>query len=154
MINSENNEKEFFLGAMWAISTMWRMHTDPVVALDMLRELPDAHDIAIYCAEYDVQPLRLNVMSSLPLGCDASYTSISYGPVDSRDELLCDHSEITEENEDDYDSFCVYAVESDGTRIMLVVDLHSAEEAKEQAEVLAGQLQAIMSTKNDEEPEK
>lgn len=77
-------EREFYIGAMWATSTMWRMHTDSVAVKDMLNELPDAHDIARYCAEYDIQPLRLNVMDSLPLGCDAAYTSISYGPINSR----------------------------------------------------------------------
>ncbi|MBQ0600912.1 hypothetical protein J7S78_14025 [Klebsiella oxytoca] len=148
----DNNEKEFYTGAMWAASTMWRMHTDSVVVKDLLNEMPDAHEIATYCAEYDIQPLRLNVMDSLPLGCDAPYASISYGPVDSRGELICDHSEVPDGNQDDYDSYCVYAVGSDDSREVLVVSMYSEEEAKGQAEILAEQLQVIMAKKSEKEP--
>ncbi|AUV95750.1 MULTISPECIES: hypothetical protein [Enterobacterales] len=144
-------EREFYIGAMWATSTMWRMHTDSVAVKDMLNELPDAHDIARYCAEYDIQPLRLNVMDSLPLGCDAAYTSISYGPINSRGEIICDHSEIPEGKEDEYDSYCVYAVEPDGTRLVLVVDKYSEEEAKGQADLLTEQLLAILAETNEKE---
>ncbi|HCL5581070.1 TPA: hypothetical protein N2N40_002498 [Citrobacter freundii] len=147
----ENKDKEYFLGAMWAISTMWRMHSDDIIAKDMLRELPDAHEIAKYCSEYDIQPLRLHVMDSLPLGCDAAYASISYGPVDSSDALICDHSEVPKEKKDDY-SYCVYAVESNGTRAVLVVGLDGEEEAEGLAEILTTQLQAILVRKGEKEP--
>lgn len=150
----ENNEKEkeFYIGAMWATSTMWRMHTDSVAVKDMLNELPDAHEIARHCAEYDIQPLRLNVMDSLPLGCDVAYTSISYGPINSRGEIICDHSEVPKGKEDDYDSYCVYAIESDGSRIVLVIDKYSEEEAKGQADILTEQLLAILAEKKEKEP--
>ncbi len=145
-----NEDKEYYLGAMWAISTMWRMHSDDIIAKDMLRELPDAHEIAKFCPEYDIQPLRLHAMNSLPLGCDAAYVSIGYGPVDSSDTLICDHSEVPKEKKDDY-SYCVYAVESDGTRAVLVVGLDGEEEAEGLAEILTTQLQAILAEKTGKE---
>lgn len=144
----ENKDKEYYLGAMWAISTMWRMHSDDIIAKDMLRELPDAHEIAKYCSEYDIQPLRLHAMNSLPLGGDAAYSSISYGPVNTSNVLICDHSEVPKEKKDDY-TYCVYAVESDGTRAVLVVGLYGEEEAEGLAEILTAQLQTILAEKGE-----
>ena len=78
-------ESQFYAGAIWAASTIYRMHSDSVVAKDFLREINDL-DVAAKCgAEYDVLPLRLFVLRDLPLGHDADYEAISFGPVDLSD---------------------------------------------------------------------
>ena len=49
-------ESQFYAGAIWAASTIYRMHSDSVVAKDFLREINDL-DVAAKCgAEYDVLP--------------------------------------------------------------------------------------------------
>lgn len=141
-----NIENEFFVGAMWAASTIWRLTTDAVVVKDFLNELPDVHEIAKICTEHDIQPLRLNAMSSLPLGYDASYVSISYGPISSLGEVICDHNDTSSVNEKSFDSFGVYAVEEDKTLRVLVSGLYSEEEAEGQSIILEQQLLKIKTT--------
>lgn len=139
-----NNEDEFFCGAFWAITEVWRSHSDLVIVKDLLKELPDAHATAKLSAEYDVLPLRLNVMPSLPLGRDANYSKISYGPVSFHGELICDHSEVTESVADKDYSYGVYGVESDGNCVVLLNDMEP-EEAEESAKMLTEQLEVIKS---------
>lgn len=142
----ENNQKDFYIGAMWAASTMWRMHTDSVVVKDLLNEMPDAHEIAKFCPEYDLQPLRLNVMGSLPLGVDADYKSIEIGLINSIGDLVCDLSKAGGVAEKDYESFGLYAVEKDGSFKVLVTGFYdSVEEADGLAEILREQLQSIQA---------
>jgi len=88
-------ESQFYAGAIWAASTIYRMHSDSVVAKDFLREINDL-DVAAKCgAEYDVLPLRLFVLRDLPLGHDADYEAISFGPVDRHGNIICDHSQTS-----------------------------------------------------------
>lgn len=144
----EVKDRDFHIGAMWATSTMWRIIRDSVAIKDMLNEM-DAHDIARYSAEYDIQPLRLNVMQTLPLGGDAEYVSISYGLISSLGQLVCDHCDAEKVTEDEFDSYGVYAVESDGSRTVLVAGMFTEEEAEGLAETLSEQLAEIMSARED-----
>ncbi|PHM72309.1 hypothetical protein [Xenorhabdus sp. KJ12.1] len=145
-----SNEKEFFAGAIWAASAMYRMHTDSVVVKDLLNELPNVHEVAKNSAEYDIQPLRLFVMNSLPLGYDATYQAISYGPINSHGELICDHSDANHLTESDYESYGVFAIEENDSKIMLVVDMATGEEAEGLAEILSAQLREIAEVRGEE----
>ncbi|EGT5675325.1 hypothetical protein AGJ34_20360 [Cronobacter dublinensis subsp. dublinensis] len=148
----EKNEIEFFCGAFWAASVVFRSHGDSVVVKDLLNDLPNAHATAKASSEYDVQPLRLNVMNSLPLGCDAEYTAISYGPVSSRGELICDHKERNSLDEDEIDSYGVFGLLPDGTRLLLTSGMPEAEEAEGQAETLSVQLSELMTGRKNASP--
>ncbi|EOC0011622.1 hypothetical protein ACI0X9_003307 [Cronobacter turicensis] len=141
----ERNEIDFFCGAFWAASVAFRSHADTLMVKDLLNELPDAHETAKMSSEYDVQPLRLNVLNSLPLGRDADYTAISFGPVSSIGELICDHKDAEGLDEDEIEGYGVYGLMPDGTCIMLTSLIPEAEEAEGHAEILSAQLSELLS---------
>ena len=143
----QNQDSIFFVGALWAASVVWRSHTDHITVSDLLKDIPDVNNVARISKEYDIQPLRRNVMDSLPLGIDTTYESISYGPLDKMGELICDHSEVTGKDEEEFDSFCVYAVESNKNRLVLVGPLYSEDEAEDRARIFAEQLTQILAAK-------
>nr|ELR5094376.1 hypothetical protein [Providencia rettgeri] len=143
----KNQENTFFVGALWAASVVWRCHTDRIIVGDLLKEIPDIDDVAKISKEYDIQPLRRNVMQTLPLAQDATYESISYGPLDRMGRLICDHTDVTGKDEGDFDSFCVYAVEGNKDCQVLVDDLYSKEEAEDRARIFSEQLTQILAAK-------
>ncbi|EOF5091896.1 hypothetical protein ACK1C2_004594 [Salmonella enterica] len=123
-------ESQFYAGAIWAASTIYRMHTDAVVAKDFLREINDL-DVAAKCgAEYGVLPLRLFVMRDLPLGHDADYEAISFGPVDRHDDIICDHSQTAVTDITGQRSYGVYARRAGEANLTLIDNLDDEEEAK------------------------
>lgn len=78
-------ESQFYAGAIWAASTIYRMHSDSVVAKDFLREINDL-DVAAKCgAEYDVRsPITPVCFARFTIGpMMRIYEAISFGPVNN-----------------------------------------------------------------------
>ncbi|EDQ3009552.1 hypothetical protein XO74_004493 [Salmonella enterica subsp. enterica serovar Anatum] len=142
-------ESQFYAGAIWAASTIYRMHSDSAVAKDFLREINDL-DVAAKCgAEYDVLPLRLFVLRDLPLGHDADYEAISFGPVDRHGNIICDHSQTSVTDISGQRAYGVYARRAGESNLTLIDNLDDEEEAEPLAKVLAEQLQQIKEGRYD-----
>ncbi|EBJ7457117.1 hypothetical protein ACFDWB_005115 [Salmonella enterica] len=138
-------ESQFYAGAIWAASTIYRMHTDAVVAKNFLREINDL-DVAAKCG---TESLRLFVMRDLPLGHDADYEAISFGPVDRHGDIICDHSQTAVTDITGQRSYGVYARRAGEANLTLIDNLDDEEEAKPLAKVLAEQLQQIKEGRYD-----
>lgn len=136
-------DSSFNAGAIWAASTIYRMHHDTVVAKDFLHEISDLEEAAKSAAEYDVHPLRLFVLRELPLGNDADYDSISYGPVDRHGEVICDHAEASTHDTSRQTGYGVYAHREGQKPLTLIDDLDDEDEAEPLSLALSEQLQKI-----------
>ena len=59
-------------------------------------------------------PLRLFVLRDLPLGHDADYEAISFGPVNRHGNIICDHSQTSVTDISGQRAYGVYARRAGG----------------------------------------
>ena len=97
----------------------------------------------------DVLPLRLFVLRDLPLGHDADYEAISFGPVDRHGNIICDHSQTSVTDISGQRAYGVYARRAGESNLTLIDNLDDEEEAEPLAKVLAEQLQQIKEGRYD-----
>lgn len=142
----------FDRGVISAAAVVWRSHGDRVIVQDLLKEF-NVHDTAKFCPEHDLQPLRLNVLSSLPLGEDAEYAEIRCCLVSPSGEVICDLNHADEESESISYCYGVYGLEHNGSRRLLVSKLYGVEEAHDKAKVLTDQNTLIKEARKHMETE-